>query len=83
MKRIETIKIEANSKGAKFFEDLDKRKKQYIEKFKKRTHIPADILEFIKVHTELTAKLNGENFDKRTFRLGMMSMYYHLKNKLK
>ena len=64
---------------AEMIQEMSNKKQARI----KAMQIPEDIVRFIHKKGESTAKLNGEGFDKSTFRLGMMSMYFHLKDKIK
>lgn len=61
--------------------------KESVERHKEQFDIPEDIIQFMKDHTERTNECNKDSggIDKSVFRLGMVSMYYHLKstNKLK
>lgn len=52
-------------------------KKRLIEKYK----IDEDVEQFMKDKVKETYEINKGNLDKSSFRLGMVTMYHHLKNK--
>jgi len=66
-------------------QEIAKRKAELREKIEDKFYIPIHIINLINNKVEETAKLNGEDFNKRTFKLGLTTMYYMLKhsNKLK
>lgn len=49
------------------------------KKFKEKYGCPDSIMQFMNEKTEHTDKINEGGIDKNIFRLGMMAMYYHLK----
>jgi hypothetical protein len=78
MKKV-VLKGKASESFLKMVKDSEDKKQLSIEGNK----IPKEINDFINQKTEETAKMNGEDFDKSTFRLGMYAMYFHLKSTTK
>lgn len=67
-----------HEKAAEILADMAKRKQAKVDNMSAPSK---EIKDWIKAKVEETAKMNGEGFDKDTFRLGMWCMWIHLNKK--
>jgi glutamine cyclotransferase len=73
MKRID---IKSDHVFLKLIDEKNERHQAMAEKYR----MPEVLSKYIHDHAEFTAKLNGDDFCKQTFRLGMLSMWTKLIN---
>lgn len=79
---MQKIVIQKGSKGEEILKKMLLSKEEAKKRMEKRM-IPIEMMKIINKKTDEVFELNKGNLDKDSFRLGMMSMWYHLNLKPK